>query len=49
MVMPIDDRIISRSHGVFDNTNIRNFKFYQLKEHLERLEKSCEIMDIKLP
>ena len=31
MVVPIDDRLINRAHGVFDAMVVKNFKFFKVK------------------
>ncbi len=49
MVLPIDDHMVHRGHGVFDTTTLVNGMLYQLDEHLERLIRSAEIAHIPLP
>jgi len=49
MVMPIDDRIINRAHGIFESMSINKFKFFNIKTHLSRLEKSATNAGISLP
>ncbi len=49
MVLPIDDHMVHRGHGVFDTTTLANGMLYQLDEHLDRLIGSAEIARIPLP
>jgi 4-amino-4-deoxychorismate lyase len=49
MVLPIDDHMVHRGHGVFDTTTLVNGMLYQLDDHLERLFRSAEIAHIPLP
>ena len=32
MVMPIDDRIINRAHGVFDNMSMKSFRINRVEK-----------------
>lgn len=38
MLMPIDDRLINRSHGVFESITIRKKRLIKLDMHLKRLK-----------
>ena len=49
MVLPIDDHMVHRGHGVFDTTTLANGMLYQLDEHFERFIRSAEIAHIPLP
>lgn len=49
MVLPLDDHIVHRGHGVFDTATMANGKLYQLDLHLERLLRSAEMARIPLP
>ncbi len=49
MVLPIDDHMVHRGHGVIDTTTLANGMLYQLDEHLERFVRSAEIAHIPLP
>ncbi|KAM0942935.1 putative aminodeoxychorismate lyase, D-amino-acid transaminase [Dioscorea sansibarensis] len=41
MVIPIDDHMVHRGHGVFDTTMIMNGYLYDLDSHLDRFLKSA--------
>lgn len=49
MVLPLDDHMVHRGHGVFDTATLANGKLYQLDQHLERLSRSAEMARIPLP
>ncbi len=49
MVLPIDDHMVHRGHGVFDTTTLANGMLYQLDDHLDRFIGSAEIARIPLP
>jgi len=49
MVMPLDDHMVHRGHGVFDTAILANGMLYQLDQHLERLLRSAEAARIPLP
>jgi len=49
MVLPLDDHIVHRGHGVFDTATLANGMLYQLDRHLERLLRSAEMARIPLP
>ena len=48
MVVPFDDHLVHRGHGVFDTCNIINGKVYALDFHMERFQRSCELAEIPL-
>jgi branched-subunit amino acid aminotransferase/4-amino-4-deoxychorismate lyase len=60
MVVPFDDRVVNRAHGVMETGNLRNFRysnvllfnvdsFNKLQNHLLRLSASAKIAGITLP
>ena len=49
MVLPLDDHMVHRGHGVFDTAILANGMLYQLDPHLERLVRSAEMARIPLP
>ncbi|KAJ0970334.1 hypothetical protein J5N97_023211 [Dioscorea zingiberensis] len=49
MVLPIDDHMVHRGHGVFDTTMIMNGCLYDLDSHLERFLKSASKAKISSP
>ena len=49
MVVPMDDHLVHRGHGVFDTVLVVDGYMYQLPEHLERLEMSAETAGVSLP
>lgn len=49
MVLPMDDHLVHRGHGVFDTAMIVDGMLYQLDAHLERLLRSAEMSRIPLP
>jgi 4-amino-4-deoxychorismate lyase len=49
MVLPLDDHMVHRGHGVFDTAILANGMLYQLDQHLERLLRSAEMARIPLP
>src|SRR3989337_3407735 len=49
MVLPLDDHIVHRGHGVFDTATLANGMLYQLDRHLERLLRSAEMARIPPP
>lgn len=49
MVLPFDDHMVHRGHGVFDTAAIVNGMLYQLDPHLERFLRSAEMARIPLP
>jgi 4-amino-4-deoxychorismate lyase len=42
MVLPFDDHIVHRGHGIFDTAAIVNGKIYDLEAHLDRFLRSAE-------
>uniref|UniRef100_A0A0E0CIZ7 Uncharacterized protein n=1 Tax=Oryza meridionalis TaxID=40149 RepID=A0A0E0CIZ7_9ORYZ len=49
MVIPIDDHMVHRGHGVFDTAAIMNGHLYELEQHLDRFLKSASMAKITLP
>jgi len=49
MVIPIDDHMVHRGHGVFDTAIIRSGSMYQLHPHVERIARSAQGARISLP
>lgn len=49
MVIPFDDHIVHRGHGIFDTAGIVNGRIYDLEAHLERFLSSAERSKLKLP
>ena len=56
-MLPIDDKMANRAHGAAETTNIRNYRFFdvyycdyaKLDQHINRLERTAELIGIKLP
>lgn len=42
MVIPFDDHMVHRGHGIFDTANIVEGRIYDLEAHLDRFERSAE-------
>jgi 4-amino-4-deoxychorismate lyase len=42
MVIPFDDHIVHRGHGIFDTAGIVNGRIYDLEAHLDRFVRSAE-------
>ncbi|XP_019179132.1 PREDICTED: D-amino-acid transaminase, chloroplastic [Ipomoea nil] len=49
MVIPMDDHIVHRGHGVFDTAAIVNGYLYELDQHVERFLGSAAMAKIKPP
>lgn len=49
MVIPFDDHMVHRGHGIFDTARIVNGRIYDLDAHLDRFLKSAERSKLKLP
>ncbi|XP_059460818.1 D-amino-acid transaminase, chloroplastic-like [Corylus avellana] len=49
MVIPIDDHMVHRGHGVFDTAAIMNGYLYELDQHLDRILRSASMAKIELP
>src|SRR4030095_6600281 len=42
MVIPFDDHIVHRGHGIFDTAGVVNGRIYDLEAHLDRFVRSAE-------
>ena len=49
MVVPFDDHIVHRGHGIFDTAAIVAGKIYDLEAHLDRFLRSAERSKLRLP
>ncbi|PIN02268.1 Branched chain aminotransferase BCAT1, pyridoxal phosphate enzymes type IV superfamily [Handroanthus impetiginosus] len=49
MVIPMDDHMVHRGHGVFDTAAIMDGYLYELDQHLDRFLGSAAMAKIKLP
>jgi 4-amino-4-deoxychorismate lyase len=49
MVLPLDDHMVHRGHGVFDTAAVVQGLAYQLDAHLDRLLRSAALARIPLP
>ncbi|WVZ76953.1 hypothetical protein U9M48_024862 [Paspalum notatum var. saurae] len=49
MVIPIDDHMVHRGHGVFDTAAIMDGHLYELEQHLDRFLRSAWMGKIPLP
>jgi 4-amino-4-deoxychorismate lyase len=49
MVLPFDDHIVHRGHGIFDTAAIVDGQIYDLEAHLDRFLGSAERSKLKLP
>ncbi|XAR70882.1 Aminodeoxychorismate lyase [Bertholletia excelsa] len=49
MVIPMDDHMVHRGHGVFDTAAIMDGYLYELDQHLDRIIRSAAMAKIKLP
>ena len=49
MVIPFDDHIVHRGHGIFDTAAIVAGKIYDLEAHLDRLLRSADRSKLRLP
>uniref|UniRef100_A0A1J3EVV9 D-amino-acid transaminase, chloroplastic n=1 Tax=Noccaea caerulescens TaxID=107243 RepID=A0A1J3EVV9_NOCCA len=49
MVLPLDDHMVHRGHGVFDTAMIINGYLYELDQHLDRILRSASMAKIPLP
>ena len=49
MVLPLDDHMVHRGHGVFDTATLTHGMLYQLDAHLDRLTQSAQGARIPLP
>ena len=49
MVVPFDDHMVHRGHGIFDTAAIEDGKIYDLEAHLDRFIRSAHNSKLKLP
>ncbi|XP_072985477.1 D-amino-acid transaminase, chloroplastic isoform X1 [Typha latifolia] len=49
MVIPMDDHMVHRGHGVFDTAAIMDGHLYELDQHLDRFLRSASMAKIRLP
>jgi len=49
MVLPFDDHMVHRGHGVFDTAAIVDGKIYDLEAHLDRFLRSAGLSKLPLP
>ncbi|ONK77246.1 uncharacterized protein A4U43_C02F4580 [Asparagus officinalis] len=49
MVIPIDDHMVHRGHGVFDTAAIMDGHLYELDQHVDRFLRSASMAKIRLP
>jgi 4-amino-4-deoxychorismate lyase len=49
MVVPFDDHMVHRGHGIFDTAAIEAGKIYDLEAHLDRFIRSAKNSKLKLP
>lgn len=48
MVLPFDDHMVHRGHGIFDTAGIVNGRIYELDNHLDRFLRSAENSRLEL-
>src|SRR5262245_57201178 len=49
MILPFDDHMVHRGHGIFDTAAIEGGKIYDLEAHLDRFIRSAHNSKLKLP
>ncbi len=49
MIIPFDDHIVHRGHGIFDTAGLVNGKIYDLEAHLDRFVRSAGHSKLRLP
>jgi branched-subunit amino acid aminotransferase/4-amino-4-deoxychorismate lyase len=49
MLIPIDERMATRAHAVFDVVYVKKLNIINLDSHVKRLLKSAESVEIKPP
>src|SRR4026208_343583 len=49
MVIPFDDHMVHRGHGIFDTAAVVDRKIYDLEAHLDRFVLSAERSKLRLP
>ena len=48
MVIPFDDHMVHRGHGIFDTAGLVDGKIYDLEAHLDRFLLSAERSKLRL-
>jgi 4-amino-4-deoxychorismate lyase len=49
MVLPFDDHMVHRGHGIFDTAAVAGGKIYDLEAHLDRFVRSARTCKLQLP
>jgi len=49
MVLPFDDHMVHRGHGIFDTASIVDGRIYDLEAHLDRFLRSAKLSRLVLP
>jgi len=49
MVVPFDDHMVHRGHGIFDTAAIEAGKIYDLEAHLDRFIRSARTSKLQIP
>jgi len=49
MVLPFDDHMVHRGHGIFDTAGLVNGRIYDLEAHLDRFERSAAHSRLAMP
>src|SRR5882672_6355360 len=49
MIVPFDDHMVHRGHGIFDTAAIEAGKIYDLEAHLDRFIRSAKNSKLQLP
>ncbi len=49
MLLPLDDHLVHRGDGVFETLKYVDGRLYQLREHVERMERSANAIDLTPP
>jgi 4-amino-4-deoxychorismate lyase len=49
MVIPFDDHMVHRGHGIFDTAGLVGGNIYDLEAHLDRFARSAELSKLRLP
>jgi 4-amino-4-deoxychorismate lyase len=49
MVIPFDDHMVHRGHGIFDTAGLVDGKIYDLEAHLDRFHRSAEHSRLTMP
>src|SRR5512132_942861 len=49
MILPFDDHMVHRGHGIFDTAGLVNGRIYDLEAHLDRFQLSADRSKLRLP